>query len=349
MLLANEVQKIPEYVLQPNAISQSMYSASTNARRLMAMAMALLPENTEDYKVQFLLHDFMDALGIERGEKTRLLIEAAAEECTGNLIKIRQPNGDYLLYTWFQKTYLTKHEAMVSPKKPLISLPHWDTITMWFNPELGDAIKAFKKAYAKIDLIDLGKLQSRYAIRFHELALSYSGFEGKNGNRCGEWYFEHSLEEIRALFQIDLKKYKQTKDFRVYVIDKPIEELNNARIGLHITPEYKRKGKWLIGARFNCRWAKRGDSIQINPATATGQEDEKLIAAFSEEFEKYKAEELSRKREQPGLFAEHPELIEEAAEGYAINKLREVHSDFLKKINSSSKKSRKTGNKKHSV
>ena len=339
---ANEIQKIPEYVIQPNAISQSMYSASTNARRLMAMAMALLPTDTEDYKVQFLLQDFVKALGMVDGEKTRSLIKAAAEECTGNLIKILQPNGDYLIYTWFNKTLLTTFDGYrrsMNPKAPPVAMPHWDTITMWFNPELGEAIKAFKKAFAKLDLIDLGKLQSRYAIRFYELALSYAGFEGKDGNRRGEWWFQHTLDELRALFQVDEKQYKLANAFRRKIIDLPIKEINDANIGLRIEPKYIRRGKWLIGARFNCRWLKPDEPLPVTPVTETESENEQLRAAFPEEFEKYKAEYMEQVRKQPNLWPS--DTVESVAESHADEELRKAHPNYLKTNKTTRKKSEK--------
>lgn len=331
-----------EYVIQPNAISQSIYSCSTNARRLLAMAMAQLKEG-DDLTVSFSLLDFIKALGLEDGDKTRRLLQAAALECTRNLIEIHLPDDVYKIYTWFSSTTLSHHVSPAAApgfdkksaqnlKKELCgpSTP-WDTITMTFNRELADAIMQFKKAYAKIELADLGKLQSRYAIRFYELALSYAGFAGKGGNRTGEWYFDHTLDELRALFQVDPKKYKVTKDFRVYIIDKPIEEINAAHLGLQIEPEYARRGKWLIGARFWCRWVKRGEPVPVNPATETGQEEDRLIAAFPGEYEALEAEERARIKQQPGLFKDYPQFEEMAAKGQAAIRLREAHPDFFKK------------------
>ena len=188
----------------------------------------------------------------------------------------------------------------------------------------------------------MGKIQGRYAIRFYELALSYAGFEGRDGNSRGEWYFEHTLDEIRALFQIDPKKYKQTKEFKRNIIDNPIEEINAAGIGLRIEPKYNRKGKWLVGVRFNCRWVKRDEPLPVTPATETAKESEQLRAAFPEEFEKYKAEYIAQKQAQPGLFAERQDSIELVAEVDAYEKLREAHPDFFKTNKTTKKKTKST-------
>jgi plasmid replication initiation protein len=273
---------VSEYILQPNVISQSIYSLGTNARRLIAMAMSLISEKEQNYTVSFSVTDFMKALDLPRGGETKKYIKAAVEECLGSTIKINLPNGDWVGYTWFTESRLSNFNFEREWG--------WDKITMKFNSELWDAIRQLKKAYAKLDLINLGKLQSRYAIRFYELAMSYSGFAGKDGNAPGAWWFEMSLEDIKIRFAVDRKKYKLTSDFRKKVIDAPIEEINAAHIGLRIEPEYIRRGKRLLGARFKCRFVKEGEPLPVTPATETGKEEEALIARYPEKFAEFYAE-----------------------------------------------------------
>ena len=325
----------PEYVIQPNVISQAIYSVSANARRLIAMAMSLLPEKTEkpeDYRVSFSVADFTKALGIDNNQSgtQKKYILAAVRECLDSHIEITMPNGNWKGWTWFVESCL-EYEILRGPEgneKDLVPIddnPYadscWNNIIMEFNPKLGAVIKEFKKAYAKLNLVDLGKLQSRYAIRFYELALSYAGFAGKDGNRPGEWYFEKSLEDIRILFGVDAKKYKVTKDFRVRVIDNPIEEINAANIGLRIEPDYIRRGKRLMGARFICRWIKKGEPRPVHPATKTGQEEDRLITDFPEEYKALYEKHLAKLQAQPGLFRDYPHFQEAAAKSSAVEEL----------------------------
>jgi hypothetical protein len=238
--------------LEIEYISRSIYSVSIHARRLIAMASALLPEKEGDYKVSFNVRDLIGSLGITWGGEQKKYLRAAVEEALGATIKINMPNGDWVGYTWFTECRLTNFRLEVEWG--------WGTIHMEFNPKLGEALKKLK-GFATLNLMDLGKLQSRYAIRFYEIALSYAGFAGKDGNRRGEWYFDMTLQDIRIRFDISPNKYKLTKDFRVYIIDNSIEEINNARIGLWIEPEYQRSGRYLAGVRFKCRWIKRDEPL----------------------------------------------------------------------------------------
>jgi len=328
----NDLEIKREYVIQPNAISRSIYSAGTYARRMMAMAMALLPLDPEEakkknYTVIFSVTDFMKALGLEKGTKTRALVKAAIEECTGNIIKIYdEKTGDYILYTWFQKTIL--HSAIGRE-----IAWDWDKITMKFNPELAEAIGDFRRQYAKIDLLDFGKLQGRYSIRLYELALSYSGFAGKDGNPPGCWFIpEITIKDLRVLLDIDPSKYKATQDFRVRVIDGPIVEINSAGIGIRIDPEYIRRGRWLVAIRFNCQWIEQGKPRPANPATETEKEEQEIIAAYPEEYEEQFKKALDEIKKKPSLPLMNSNFFDEqAAKGEALQRLRELHPEIQKK------------------
>jgi plasmid replication initiation protein len=59
--------------------------------------------------------------------------------------------------------------------------------TMKFSLELAEVLAELKWVYSKISLQDFGRLQSRYAIRLYEIALSFAYLKGKQGNRDGVW------------------------------------------------------------------------------------------------------------------------------------------------------------------
>jgi hypothetical protein len=281
------------------------------------MAMALLPQQDDQRAISFPVADFILALGIEKskeGAETKKYIQAAVTECAKTLIKIPLPNGDYLVYTWFTKAIITA--------SPTASCG-WDTIIMHFNPELAAAIKTMKRAYTKLALLDLGKLQSKYAIRFYELALSYSGFAGKQGNPRDTWYFDKTLDDLRVLFDLDPALYPRTGDFRVNIIDKPIKELNKVQIGIRVKPIYVRKGKRLLGARFLCQWVEYPEAVSVHPAEENEQEAARLEKAYPEQFTRYYQKAITEITQGPGLFNDHPVLLNLLARGRAARQLQE--------------------------
>jgi len=250
-------QNIPKYTIEPNAISQGIYNMGSYAQKLIAMAMSLISIDKKQYSVKFRTADFFNTMGLEarrQGSETKTCIKAAVEECLNSHIRIKMPNGSWMRYSWF--TDCGFYEATGKDCGHIIK--------MNFNPKLGSAIREFKKSFTKIDIKSIVKLQSKYAIRYLKLAVSYAEFAGKDGNPPGQWYFEMTLKEIRMLFGVEEKLYPRTGDFRTSVIDKPLAELNAAEVGLQIEPVYIRDGRYLIGVRFNCRWAKQKAELPVN-------------------------------------------------------------------------------------
>jgi len=274
-----------KYVLQHNAISRSIYSLGTNARRLMAMAMSRLPIDGSNHKVRFTVREFLQDLGIKSvGTDTYTKVFNAVRECAYSRIEISMPNGAWMTWGWFNYCGLPIENP--AEAENLAPIP-WDIIEMRFNPELTEVLNQFKKAYSRIDLTNLGALTSRYAIRYYEIAMSEAGFKGKNGNKAGEWYFEYTIPELRTLFALPKNKYKRTGGFRTNCIDNPIEELNAANIGLYITPEYIRKGKYLAGVKFLCRETRRDERPANEDTTDTAKLGERLRKKYPEAAEKF--------------------------------------------------------------
>jgi plasmid replication initiation protein len=212
--------------------------------------------------------------------------------------------------------------------------------TMTFSSELAAVLLEIKRLYAKINLADVGKLQSKYAIRLFEMAKSYESMAGKDGNESDAWYFERSLNEFRELFGIDSEAYKETRDFRKKVIEEPVKEINQAGIGLEIKSEGIKRGRNLVALRLNCKKAalkapakrnrggKKAESqLELsdqNPAKARQEKElEHLKELYPDEFTGLYAQILEELPYLGGGPGEH--IRQSAAELKALEALRERH------------------------
>jgi plasmid replication initiation protein len=129
---------------------------------------------------------------------------------------------------------------------------------MTFSSELAEFLTVLKWMYARIDLKDLGELQSRYAVHLFEMAMSYKSLAGKKGNRGETWYFERGFpDEIRKVMGVAENAYKDNHLLKQYVIEGPVREINEAGIGLKITPTTIKKGRRIVAVRFYCKPAPR--------------------------------------------------------------------------------------------
>lgn len=318
----------PRYVLQHNAISRSIHNLSATAKKLTAMAMALLPADLSSLTASFTFTDFCKAVGYgDGGEQYRLFV-AAVDECMKSVITVETPillkNGKkkWQKYTWF--TYASFNEET-------------GNATMTFAPELAAILLEMKKVYAKINLRNLGELQSKYALRIYETAVSYSSLKGKDGNQSEAWYFERSIQELRDMLGVPVDAYPETKRFRQKVIEEPVKEINEAGIGLEINTESVKQGRRLAAIRFDCKQTARAVSkkgrkkaaaqpeLPELSSTAAGQREEKelehLTELYPEEFAAYYQEELAK-----ATFLPQDSFVRQSSAKYnAGKKLREKY------------------------
>jgi hypothetical protein len=320
----------PRYVLQHNAISRSAHSFSATAKKVTAMAMALLPQDLSSLSVAFTFSDFCSALGYEKGGASMRIFKDALVECVKSIIKIEQPSTgkgtpSLKVHHWFDSADFNGDSGICE---------------MTFDNELADFLRELKNLYAKIDLSDLGKLQSRYAIRIFELAISYKSLRGKAGNADNAWYFERTLEELRRTFGIEDEEYKQNKEFRRRVIEGPVKEINEAGIGVKIKTESIKKGRSITGFRFNSEAvpktvsSKKGRKAGVKPVdlpeaspedsiSREAKENEHLREKYPEEFAELYQKALG---DYPRFASNVGEDIRKmAAEAKAFESLRAAH------------------------
>lgn len=230
--------------LQPNQISQGFYKCSPMAKRLLAYTISNLKmikwnnEEEPSYEVWFKPVQFAKDLGLQRiGVKQQQLIKDALEELQESYIVI--DTGDYFqTFAWVTSTFY-------APKDRLINI--------CLNPKLGQALIEWQRGFTTIQLVEMGRLQSFYAMRYYEIALSFRGFSGKGGNKKNQWYFEMPLKKIREVFQIDQNEYAGRMDnFTTKVVEKPIKEVNE-KTDLTIILEKVKDGKTVLGFRFHCQ------------------------------------------------------------------------------------------------
>lgn len=267
--------------LQPNQISQGLYKCSPMAKKLLAYTISNLKmikwnlEKEPSYEVYFKPVQFAKALGLQRiGIKQQELIKNALEELQSSYIAI--DTGDtFQTFAWVSRTFY-------APKDKLINI--------CLNQMLGKALIEWQKGFTTIQLIEMGRLQSFYAMRFYEIAQSWVGKKGKDGNKQGEWYFEMSIQKIRDVFQLKDDEYVgRMSNFTTYVISNPIGEVN-LKTNLNINFQKLKEGKEVLGFRFTCREKTEqlkittGDTCETKIRTETINEEAKTVEYYKKKY-----------------------------------------------------------------
>jgi plasmid replication initiation protein len=260
------------------------------------------------------------------GGKTYKVFKAAVNECMKCVITVETEPDEKGRKKWKQFTWFSETE--------------FDEVTgkavMTFSKKLADHLRALKWVYTKINLKDVGGLQSRYAIRIFEIIMSTAFLKGRQGNLNGQWYFQASVSDFRFILGVPADAYKQTHIMRRYVFDNPIKEINEAGIGIKLSYEGIKQGKNIVAIRITAEFTARkaqikGKGMEETLALSTitlktedqrsEKELEHLKELYPEEFAALYKEAMSKHPFMP----KDSEVLKLAAEGSALMKLREKY------------------------
>ncbi len=275
-----------DIVYQASAIGQAIHTLPMNLRRLIAVAMARIKLD-ENMEVEFSLTDAINALDIGNTTSIRNSMMLCLENAGAQIVKIdtQEIDGKWTIYPWFS---FIEYDV------------DGESIKFAFNPFLRPYLCDFTEKFSMFKITDFGQLTGEYSQKIFDLVMSFSGYDGKGGNKTGSWWFQKTPDEIRALLNVRADTYPKTNELRRRCVDYPVKQINESGIGLHIEMEYPKKGKSIKAFRFNCKIVKRDDLRTVNPATQAEDEDAKLIANNQELFDAIKKD-----------LADQPDLINE--------------------------------------
>lgn len=309
--------------LQPNQISQGFYKCSPMAKRILSFAMTHFPiitwqkagttDKETGYQLCFKQSVFIKELGLQRtGTKQQQLIKNALEELQSSYVGI-ETKDLFATFAWVDSTLYAKKDGV---------------ILLNFNPKLAKALIEYSKGFTKYQLRDMGKLQSFYAMRYYEIALSWKGKKGKDGNKKNEWYFEYDVATLRKTFDIKDDEYSgRTDHFIEKVIKKPLDEVNQIT-DLNISLEKIKNGRAISKFRFTC--SEKNEKLQITQSDTKQIKDEKrTINSEQEEMAQLKAKYPQEWQEVYEQELKNPSLFggEVTAEAITFQKLKEKHAE----------------------
>ncbi|MBR4598913.1 MAG: replication initiation protein [Treponema sp.] len=271
-------KKLNSELLQPNQISQGLYKCSPLAKQLLAYVIADLKImkwsnlNIETYETSFKTSEFVKALGKSRiGSKQKDLIKSALVELQKSYIAI-DTGKKFETFSWVTHAVFSDVDHKINIE---------------INHHLGQALVEYKHGFTTLQLIELGRLQSFYAMRYYEIAFSWIGKKGKDGNKKNCWYFEYTVEELRKTFQLGDNEYAgRMTNFITKVVKNPLDEVNE-KTNLNISFEKIKDGKNVVGFKFNC--SEKAAALKISKDTDKTQIDEiKIINEEQAELEYFK-------------------------------------------------------------
>ena len=215
-------------LLQPYQISRAIYRCDSLERKILFFAALLVQKQErknarERYIAQFGVKELLSKLGLTYTTSMREYIKTAIKTIASNTIILRETDTYLNVITWLQQGIYDDDS---------------DTIQIIFSDTIGELFTRCHTQFSVISPRVIGALKSYYAMRYYEIALSYSGFEGAHGNDRNQWYFEYTLNELREMFGVTgYNNTYGTQNFIKKIVEAPLSELNDANPEFSITTE----------------------------------------------------------------------------------------------------------------
>ncbi len=188
-----------DLIVKHNSLIRSRYDYTLAELRLVLTVASMIGPEDEDFRDYVVrAKDFSDLVESSHKDEYKRLQELG-EMLLSKTLKIPEPDG-FVICNWFSSFKYIKGEG---------------TITVRFDPVLKPYLLQLQEMFTKYNLENILKFKSAYSIRIYEIAKSWEA--------RGE--FSYPVEEFKEIIGA-AKKYTAYYDFKRYVIERALKEIN---------------------------------------------------------------------------------------------------------------------------
>jgi len=187
-------------VVKDNKIIEASYTLSLSEQRVLLACISqidskgtLQPEN----KFHVVASEIVDLMGLDRSNAYRDM-KSAVDKLYNRSIKI---DGEDSEMRWIYRKEYVKNEGK---------------ITLYFSPEIIPYLSQLSQKFTAYKLKYVAQFKSSYSIRLYEILVQWASV----GLR------EVEVDWLREIFQVQ-DKYKTIKDFKKYIIDPSVADIND--------------------------------------------------------------------------------------------------------------------------
>lgn len=225
-------------VRQSNSLIDASYRiASVGEGRLIRALIAQISPSDEDFKLyRVSVTDFARLFDIT-GEAAYEQIKKAADELTSRKIKIEKGKS-WLFMNWLSSAEYVQGSGYVE---------------LCFDKKLKPYLLQLKGYFTQYELENVVSFKSAYSIRIFELLKAEQFKAARNG------YFKRTFhyEELRESIGIETAEYALFADFRRYVIEIAVREINASSNLEIVQVDYPKTGRKITHIVFHCEPARQ--------------------------------------------------------------------------------------------
>jgi plasmid replication initiation protein len=195
-------------VVKSNSLVEASYRLSLNEQRLILTCISQIRRDefvTDELMYSISASEFAEVCGIDPKTAYRELQSAALTLKRREVRITQEPNGQRkrkktLIAGWVQSIEYTEGEGEVKLR---------------FNHDIIPYLTELSKCFTSYKLKNVVSMSSSYGVRFYELLIQWKHLNER----------EVSIEWLRHALVIE-KKYGAIKDFKKYVLDPAIKDIN---------------------------------------------------------------------------------------------------------------------------
>lgn len=252
-------KKQNQVVVKDNKIIEASYTLSLSEQRILLACISQIDSKSSllaDHEFEIVASEIVDLMGVRPGNAYRDM-KSAIEKLYSRSIKI---DGEGSEMRWISSKDYVRDEGKV---------------TLCFSQRIIPYLSQLTSKFTSYKLNYVTKFSSSYSIRLYEILVQWSS--------AGER--EVSIEWLRDIFQVT-DKYKTIKDFKKYIIDPSIEDINT-HSNLWVEYGQRKAGRvvthlqFRFGVKYSQNDKKRLTEDEINKHARPGESRPEVIARLT--------------------------------------------------------------------
>ena len=254
VFMASISEKELEIIKKDNRLIQARYRVGLHEQRILYAVLGAIRVDDKGFDTYTIdLRQLAQMHGITASNDLYRQIQAAAEQLLVTIVDISMGNRTRKT-TWLNYVEYVAGEA---------------ELKVTIHEKLKPYLLQLKANFTQYQLAAVANFRNSYSIRFYELLKMR-----QNMGKGGQFFIEYSILELKDLFGISLDEYKQTRDFRLYVIEPALKEIDTQTDLKIIQTDYIKKGRAIYAVKIVAEPKKQRMLALEDPKDVTPQESQ---------------------------------------------------------------------------
>lgn len=251
-------------------IRKSRYNLTVKEHQILMVIMQQIHMDDDDFKIyEFSIRDFCSYVGIKKNGKSYSNIKNAIKKLSDKSFWISNSDGSEVLVRWMSKIQIEIGKGIIKIR---------------LDEDLKPYLIKLKGLFTQYNGLYFYSMKVNTSPRLYELLKSYQFKQSK-------FIVKITICELRNIFDL-VDKYLIWTDFKRYVIDRAIEEINNIT-DLNVTYETERKGRNVNSINFYVNLKESFEIAQTINKILARTPKELIEEDINQNFVDYKPKDLS--------------------------------------------------------